>query len=160
MHFDMVVDITAIDHLETFDEFRFEVVYHLYSLPHKHRLRIKVRLDEDDVHVPSVSGVWKGALWTERETYDMFGILFDGHPDLRRLLLYPEFEGHPLRKDYGFADIQPLVPLTDIGVPMSLGTPFAGTNRERGIAVGEGTSAAGKALIPQTTAFKPDVVYK
>lgn len=123
LHFDLLVDVTAVDHLESFEEYRFEVVYQLYSLPHKHRLRIKVRLDEDDVHVPSLAAIWKSANWAERETYDMFGIQFDDHPDLRRILLYPEFEGHPLRKDYHFAQIQPRVELKDIGVPMSLGTP-------------------------------------
>src|SRR5207245_146408 len=77
----------------------FEVVYQLYSVSLNHRLRVKVQVPEDDPVVPTAAAVWKSANWAEREVWDMFGIRFAGHPDLRRILMYPEFEGHPLRKD-------------------------------------------------------------
>ncbi|NOZ00683.1 MAG: NADH-quinone oxidoreductase subunit C [Deltaproteobacteria bacterium] len=86
---------------------RFEVVYHLRSLSRGALVRVKVPVDEDDPVVPSGTGVLKGFNWFEREVFDMFGIRFDGHPDLRRVLLYPEFEGHPLRKDYPRKGYQP-----------------------------------------------------
>lgn len=78
---------------------RFDVVYHLYSFPKKHRVRLKVRVPEEDP-VDSVTPVWKAANWFEREAYDMFGITFKGHPDLRRILCHQDFKGHALRKDY------------------------------------------------------------
>ena len=110
--FDMLMDLTAVDDL-TFpgreDGPRFEVVYHLYSLAHNHRLRVKVRVDEDDAVVPTATGLWPIADWFEREVWDMFGVRFAGHPDLRRLLLYEEFVGHPLRKDYPIERRQPLI---------------------------------------------------
>lgn len=79
---------------------RFEVVYHLYSIEKKCRLRIKVRVSEADAEVDTACGLWKAANWAEREVFDMYGITFRGHPNLKRILTYPEFEGHPLRKDY------------------------------------------------------------
>jgi len=91
------------------DEYRFEVVYHLYSSPHNHRLRLKVPLTSADPVVPSVTEYWKAANWFEREVWDMFGITFTGHPELRRILLYEEFKGHPLRKDYPVSKRQPLI---------------------------------------------------
>ncbi len=95
--FDYLSDICGVDyHPETP---RFEVVYHLYSIPHRHRLRLKCRLGEDQ-SIPTVTPVWSTANWHEREAYDMYGIVFDGHPDLRRIYLGEEFEGHPLRKDF------------------------------------------------------------
>jgi NADH-quinone oxidoreductase subunit C len=106
--FDMLTDLTVVDYLMQGREPRFELVLHLYSTEKKHRLRIKVPLAEDDLNVPSLTGVWKSADWMEREAYDMYGAQFDGHPDLRRILLYPEFEGFPLRKDYPMARRQPL----------------------------------------------------
>jgi len=78
---------------------QFEVVYHLYSMSQHHRLRLKVRVNEDE-SVPTVTGVWKAADWYERETYDLFGVEFDGHPDLRRIMMPDDYEGHPLRKDF------------------------------------------------------------
>ncbi len=112
LRFDMLMDLTAVDYL-TFpgreDGSRFEVVYHLYSVRENHRLRIKVPVDEDEPVVPSVVPLWPIANWFEREVWDMFGIRFEGHPDLRRLLLYEEFEGHPLRKDYPVNKRQPLI---------------------------------------------------
>lgn len=89
---------------------RFAVVYHLLSTRHFHRLRIKCRVPEDDPTIPSVTGIWPGANWLERETYDLYGIQFTGHPDLRRIYLYDEFRGHPLRKDYGKLEEQPIQP--------------------------------------------------
>lgn len=93
---------------------RFEVVYHLLSMTLKHRLRVKVPLAEGDIHVPSMCGLWISANYGERETWDMYGIRFDGHPDPRRILLYEEFEGHPLRKDYPLRGYQPLVPMPEL----------------------------------------------
>lgn len=105
--FNMLVDLTAVDFLGR--EPRFEVVYHLYSLVLNHRLRVKIRVPEDDAVVPSVSALWKSGNWLEREVWDMFGIRFTDHPDLRRILMYEGFRGHPLRKDYPVAKRQPLV---------------------------------------------------
>ena len=79
---------------------RFEVIYSLYSLHHFTRLRLKVRIPEDDCRCPTVTGVWGTANWHERETFDMFGVVFEGHPDLRRILMPDEWVGHPLRQDY------------------------------------------------------------
>jgi len=110
--FDMLMDLTAVDYSKFSgreDGPRFEVVYHLYSVRHNHRLRLKTRVVEDDAVVPTAVGLWPIANWLEREVWDMFGIRFEGHPDLRRLLLYEEFVGHPLRKDYPINRRQPLV---------------------------------------------------
>jgi NADH-quinone oxidoreductase subunit C len=110
--FDMLTDLTAVDYLKypgREDGPRFEVVYHLYALGHNRRLRVKVRVEEDDAVVPTAVPLWPIADWLEREVWDMFGVRFDGHPDLRRLLLYEEFVGHPLRKDYPINRRQPLI---------------------------------------------------
>ena len=110
--FDMLSDLTAVDYAKfpgREDGPRFEVVYHLYSTAHNHRLRLKVRVDEDDAVVPSAVALWPIANWFEREVWDMFGVRFADHPDLRRLLLYEEFVGHPLRKDYPINRRQPLI---------------------------------------------------
>lgn len=88
---------------------RFTVVYHLYSMTHKHRLRLVVPVEEDDAEVDSLTSLWPGAAWLEREVWDMFGITFRGHPDLKRILMYEGFEGHPLRKDYPVRKRQPIV---------------------------------------------------
>jgi NADH/F420H2 dehydrogenase subunit C len=104
-------DLTAVDYLGRTP--RFEVVYELYSITLNHRLRVKVPVPEDDPVVPTATGVWKSAIWAERETFDMFGIRFAGHPDLRRILMYPEFQGHPLRKDYPLNQRWSLVPERD-----------------------------------------------
>ncbi len=112
LRFDLLADLTAVDYLAfpgREDGPRFEVVYHLYSVPHNHRLRLKVPVEHDDPVVPTATGLWPIANWLEREVWDMFGIRFAGHPDLRRLLLYEEFEGHPLRKDYPIERRQPLI---------------------------------------------------
>jgi len=109
--FDMnvLMDLTAVDGLEMGWKPRFEVVYHFLSFRKNHRLRLKVRLDEKDPVVPTLTGLWPIANWFEREAWDMFGIRFDGHPDLRRILMYEPFEGHPLRKDYPYNKRQPLI---------------------------------------------------
>jgi len=113
--FELLSDLTVVDFLGK--EPRFEIVYHLKSLTLGPRLRVKIRVTEDDPVVPSLSSLWKGANWLEREAWDMFGIRFSGHPDLRRILMYEEFRGYPLRKDYPVDKRQPLVeerdPITD-----------------------------------------------
>lgn len=88
---------------------RFAVVYHFFSLKHKHRLRLVVPLDETDAAVDSLTPLWAGADWLEREVWDMFGIRFRGHPNLKRILMYEELKGHPLRKDYPVNKRQPLI---------------------------------------------------
>jgi len=88
---------------------RFAMVYELRSLRHGHRIRLKVPLMEDDLAVPTLSELWPAFNWLERETYDMYGVSFTGHPDLRRIFMYEEFVGHPLRKDYPKERRQPLV---------------------------------------------------
>ena len=106
------MDLTAVDYSRfpgREDGPRFEVVYHLYSIIHNHRVRVKVRVDEDDAVVPTAVPLWPIADWFEREVWDMFGIRFEGHPDLKRLLMYEEFVGHPLRKDYPINRRQPLI---------------------------------------------------
>lgn len=112
MAFDAPVFCTAIDNLG--DEPRYEVCYQLRSTTHKHRLRLKVQLEEDDVRCPSLAGLWPAFNWLERETYDMYGIEFGDHPDLRRIYLYEEFVGYPLRKDYPKDKRQPLVRRDDL----------------------------------------------
>jgi NADH-quinone oxidoreductase subunit C len=105
--FDFAMDLTGVDYLG--EEPRFEVVYHLYSLAKNHRVRVKVRLHEDDPVIDSAVSVWPGINWYEREAYDMYGIVFRGHPNLKRILMYEEFVGHPLRKDYPKAKRQPTI---------------------------------------------------
>lgn len=101
---DFLVDVTAVDWYPK--KPRFEVVYSLYSLNLKERLRVKVPVDDGE-KVRSATQLWKGAGWLEREVYDMFGIEFEGHPDLRRILLWDDFPGHPLRKDFPLrADVE------------------------------------------------------
>jgi len=91
------------------DEYRFDVVYHVYSSVHHHRLRVKVPLTTADPVVDSLTGLWEVANWFEREVWDMFGIRFTGHPNLKRILMYEGFNGHPLRKDYPIRKRQPLI---------------------------------------------------
>ena len=96
--FSMLLDICAVDYPEK--DPRFEVVYHLYSFKNKERLRLKVRVREHNASVPTATGIWRAANWFEREAFDLFGIFFEEHPNLKRLLTYDGFEGHALRKDY------------------------------------------------------------
>ncbi|MGZ8428186.1 MAG: NADH-quinone oxidoreductase subunit C [Candidatus Deferrimicrobiaceae bacterium] len=107
LRFDFAMDLTGVDYLG--EEPRFEVVYHLYSLAKKHRVRIKTRVREEDPVIDSVIPVWAGMDWYEREAYDMYGIVFRGHPNLKRILMYESFVGHPLRKDYPKAKRQPTI---------------------------------------------------
>jgi NADH-quinone oxidoreductase subunit C len=116
--FDMCIDITAIDWMRMPD--RFEMVYNLYSLQFKHRLRVKVQLEGEYPTCPSVTSIWEGANWYERETYDMYGIKFEGHPNLRRFYMPEDFKDpetheplYPLRKDFplmGVPNASPLPP--------------------------------------------------
>jgi NADH-quinone oxidoreductase subunit C len=99
LRFDYLSDIGGLD-LGEFASPRFAVSYQLYSLEHNHRLRIKVFVEEDDAVLPSLWSIWKASNWLEREIYDMFGVSFDNHPDLRRILMPADYEGHPLRKDF------------------------------------------------------------
>lgn len=106
LDYDLMRDVTCVDYIH--EEPRFEVVYHLYSIYHGHEIRLKVRLDENDPRIDTITDIWIGANWYEREVYDFFGIEFNNHPDLRRILMYPEFVGYPLRKDYPVEKEQPL----------------------------------------------------
>jgi len=101
-YFDFLSNITAVDH---YPENRFSVVYHLASIPYGTQLMLKVDVENDRLpdrlpEVPSVSAVWRTADWHEREAFDLMGVYFSGHPDLRRILMPDDWEGHPLRKDY------------------------------------------------------------
>ena len=107
----MLLDLTCVDYLGR--EPRFDMVYHLYSLSNKHRLRIKAQLSEKDLSIDSLTAIWKNANWLEREVFDLFGVNFNGHPDLRRIFMYDGFEGFPLRKDYPLRKRQPRIPLRD-----------------------------------------------
>lgn len=109
LQFDYCSDICGADAYTP--ENRFEVIYNLYSTVLNHRIRLKVFIDESDLHCPTVTSVWAGANWPERETFDMFGIIFDGHPDLRRMYMPEEFEYHPLRKDFPMMGIPDSIPL-------------------------------------------------
>ncbi len=107
--YDQCVDVTAIDWAKKKN--RFTVVYHLSSIKFKSRLRVSCDVEEHEPHINSVSSIWKSANWYERETWDMYGIKFDGHPDPRRMYMAEEFEYHPLRKEYplmGIPGDQPL----------------------------------------------------
>jgi NADH-quinone oxidoreductase subunit C len=95
--FDFLSDVSGIDYYP--EEPRFGVNYHLTSMQYRRRLRLKVRMSGPEPRVPTVTSVWPGANWFERETYDLFGVVFVGHPDLRRLLLPEDFRGHPMRRD-------------------------------------------------------------
>ena len=99
LQFTSLMCLSGVDY-----EDKMEVVYHLHSLLHDHKVTLKVELSRDNPKLPSVSGVWKAANWHEREAYDMYGIVFDDHPDLRRILLPDDWEGFPLRKDYVVAE--------------------------------------------------------
>lgn len=107
LSFEVLMDIAGVDYPG--ETPRFEVVYHLYSISRQARLRLKVRVPEEDPAVDTLVVLWKGANWYEREVFDMFGIRFRNHPELRRILLYDEFEGHPLRKDYPIKKRQPRI---------------------------------------------------
>jgi NADH-quinone oxidoreductase subunit C len=106
LEFTMLVDLCGVDRGPEEDP-RFEVNYHLFSTTKFHRVRLKVLLSEDDPRLPTVTAVWRTANWHERETWDMFGIRFEGHPDLRRILLPEDWQGHALRKDFPLRGFEP-----------------------------------------------------
>ena len=106
LEFNFLADLCGFDRGPEAEP-RFEVNYHLFSTTKFHRVRLKVLLNEDDVHVSSVTGIWRTANWHERETYDLFGVVFDGHPDLRRILLPDDWQGHALRKDFPLRGYEP-----------------------------------------------------
>ncbi|MGQ9805006.1 MAG: NADH-quinone oxidoreductase subunit C [Chlorobiales bacterium] len=110
--FNYCADICGADRFS--EEERFEVIYNLTNLDKPMRIRLKVRVSEETPVVPSVVSVWKGANWHERETYDMYGIRFDGHPDLRRMYMPEDFEYYPLRKDFPLIGVPGSIPLPDI----------------------------------------------
>jgi len=98
LQFNFLADLTCVDWYPS--DPRFEIVYHLFSIPKKFRVRLKVKLGGDDPSVPSITSVWPAANYYEREVFDLFGIRFEGHPYLRRIMMPENWEGHPLRKDY------------------------------------------------------------
>lgn len=120
--FEFMMDLTAVDYLPQVP--RFEVVYHLKSLSRHHRLRVKIRVAEDDAWVQSIFPVWGAADWYERECREMYGIEFRGHPNMKHLLLYDGFRGFPLRKDYEKGHMQPLVPLRPVRERYDYGERF------------------------------------
>ncbi|GMU94751.1 MULTISPECIES: NADH-quinone oxidoreductase subunit C [Ignavibacterium] len=109
LQFNLCEDITAVDWATRKN--RFTVVYHIFSLKNKFRLKLKADVDEKDCNIDSVSSVWRAANWQERECYDMYGIIFNNHPDLRRMYMPEEFEYHPLRKDFPLLGIPGSLPL-------------------------------------------------
>jgi NADH-quinone oxidoreductase subunit C len=111
--FDFCCDVTAVDYLLTGAEPRFENVVHLYSLTHHHRVRVKCPVEESDLKCASVVDLWPTANFHERETYDMYGIQYEGHPDLRRILMPDDWDGHPLRKDFPLGGIKSFYYKTD-----------------------------------------------
>ena len=100
LKFDYLSDICGVDYLNEEREPRFEAVYQLYSIDHQHSIRVRVGIEEENPSVPTVSELWKGALYPEQELFDMFGIHVEGHPKNERLIMPKEWSGHPLRKDY------------------------------------------------------------
>ena len=122
LNFDYLVDVSSVDHYET--EPRFEVVYELYGYGHHQHLRVKSAVSED-VSVPTVTDIWATANWHEREVYDMMGITFDGHPDLRRILMWEGYPFYPLRKDFPLAGKESELPdVAFTGVAPLEGGPF------------------------------------
>ena len=128
LDFDLPVDLCGVDYPKRVP--RMEVVLHLYSVSKRHRIRLKTRVGDEDMdgaELDSLVSIWAGINWLEREVYDMSGVRFRGHPDLRRILMYPEFEGHPLQKTYPADRTQPLVPYRteeEAGVPLHKIEPF------------------------------------
>jgi NADH-quinone oxidoreductase subunit C len=111
LDFKLFISMDAVDRLHLPENTpRFEVVYFVYSLSRNEHVRLKVLVSEDDPEIPTIRHVYQGANWAERLVWDFYGVRFKGHGDLRRMLLYEEFKGHPLRKDYGLRERQPLIP--------------------------------------------------
>jgi len=109
LDFNILMDLSAVDYLWQERVPRFDVVYHVYSLARNYRLRVKASVDEKNPVIDSIVSLWPIADWFEREVWDMFGIKFKNHPHLKRIMMYEEFVGHPLRKDYPYNKRQPLV---------------------------------------------------
>lgn len=107
--FTMLLDLTCVDYEDQKE--RFQMIYHFFSIKHNLRLRLKASLTQEDLSVDSMTSLWKNANWLEREVFDMFGVHFNGHPDLRRIFMYDGFEGYPLRKDYPLRKRQPRIRL-------------------------------------------------
>jgi NADH-quinone oxidoreductase subunit C len=133
--FDYLIDVTSIDNFG--EEPRFEIVYHLYSMPHAVHLRLKLKVPEEAGAVDTVSDIWPTANWHEREIYDMMGIKFNGHPDLRRILMWDGYPFYPLRKDFpleGLASEMPDVAFTKV-TPLEGGpfvtVPSTATSKDR-----------------------------
>ena len=128
LDFDLPVDLCGVDYPTRMP--RMEVVMHLYSIARRHRIRLKARVGDEEMdgaELDSVTSVWPGMDWLEREVWDMSGVRFNGHPDLRRILMYPEFEGHPLQRTYPADRTQPLVPYRteeEAGLPLGKLEPF------------------------------------
>ena len=145
LDFDLPVDLCAVDYPNR--KPRMEVVMHLYSVSKGHRVRLKARVGDEDMEgaeLDSVTSIWPGMNWLERETWDMSGVRFRGHPDLRRILMYPEFEGHPLQKTYPADRTQPLVPYRtedEAGMPIHKLEPFG---PEEGMPFGRAGSIRGE----------------
>jgi NADH-quinone oxidoreductase subunit C len=142
LQMDHFIDLTAVDYPER-ESARFDVVLMVRSSVTGARIRVRTHV-EDGEALGTLSGTWSGANWAEREVWDMFGIKFNGHPDLRRILLYEEFVGHPLRKDYPIDRAQPLVPYREVSdidklPPFGIeeGQPFARIDRESRLAGGD-----------------------
>jgi NADH-quinone oxidoreductase subunit C len=138
--FDMLTDLSGVDNYG--EDPRYEVDYILYSLEHRCHLRLKVRVSEEDMIVDSVTGVWRGADWHEREAFDMYGIRFRNHPNLKRILMWEGYPYHPLRKDFPLAGLPAELPETAVNAdtvrsaPM-LGGPFVATSGSRSSIVRE-----------------------
>jgi NADH-quinone oxidoreductase subunit C len=130
LDFDLPVDLCGVDYPSRGATGRMEVVMHLYSIGQKHRIRLKARVGDEDMdgaELDSVTSIWPGMNWLEREVWDMSGVRFRGHPDLRRILMYPEFEGHPLQRSYPANRTQPLVEYRteeEAGLPLHKIEPF------------------------------------
>ena len=120
--FELMIDLTAVDYLPRTP--RFEMVYHFKSLSLNHRLRVKIPVDEQTAEVDTIRELWIAADWYERECHEMYGIHFEGHPNLRPLLMYEGFEGYPLRKDYEKGRSQPLVPMRPVRERYNYGETF------------------------------------
>lgn len=139
---DHFIDLTAVDYPEREAEGRprFDLLFLVRSMANKSRIRVRTEV-KDGQKAPTLCGVYAGANWAEREVYDMFGIVFDGHKDLRRILMYEEFEGFPLRKDYPIDRVQPLVEYRDVDTTLKIapfgieeGQPFARIDWEERLA--------------------------
>jgi NADH-quinone oxidoreductase subunit C len=124
----LLLSVTAVDYLG--ETSRFEVVTHMTSLTHHHRLRLRMRAPSNEAPVvPSIANIWRGANWWERQVYDLYGIKFEGHPDLRRLYMPEDWKGHPLRKDYPTKLRQPIIPERGIQDLIRGPGPHPGTAR-------------------------------